>query len=935
MKSKHDKQYLIIGEIGNKKSFSSNKDLIHKLESSLKDLGLTKNDIILISSNKLVDASNLIQQSSNKINKENNILNYKDKYNDIFDNNLKEDFYLFSKTNRYEIYKQQFQSFYKTKIEQSSFVPSKHLFGGGIGFGGGGNDEIFLSANKININNNLQTQKIISYIKEVYTNFKSISLNINSNNSLANLLINENLGYIYKSLMILYNYYKTQIQNIIINHETLKTCFEDVNSRVLSIEKKINNFFAIKMSLNNKKEIELFELLISENKIKQIKEKINNQMNYIKEKIKNKSQKFDDMVNNNYDDIQNFGNKLKNIIDENKLNELKNKVKKVETNLNDLNKKYNRYKFEDEIKKIQENNLNINVNKSNFTFSNLSNSNVFNSQNLNDNQDLNNYKRKNDFNLLTDSIKNIKNISDEILLEIKNFIEDSIIKKFFRFSTEIFINLDAFESYNKKFKSYINLLENIDKDNFDLLFSLDEALKFRFYCNEYERRINFLKDLKKAIFKLKKALKKENEVRQKFNDELSEYFNEKLNDNKFGINSNIITFFDWEEIKGNFDIYGDKYYNNIELDEDELNLENNFSNKNWKMSFILADEDDKARDNIYFENHSQQEMIYLLNNKIIEYKSKISQLEKDINNKNVEFKELKYNFEQINDFLNNLCKNKKIKSVINSNEKKLVKNEKKIENSIKKENKIFNPLYDEINEDDSFMTNNNNMNYNSLSSNEELQKNNINKNQNNNNIENNNNYFLSIDQTYLIKKSIFNYFTNLLSIRNEEYNKLSSLYNSLQMSIEDKLSEILLLSSTYKINLLSINIGSTNIFIGNNSANIYPCFLLKGCINKSNNFICEYYLEIENFSNNIKNILSDEKNVIIIGEVKEIKKQKNKENKWNENKKNYDENSIKNDESNNYKKRYRNIVILNKIIYLISYQKDVYSNEIIFKNHII
>ena len=206
MKSKHDKQYLIIGEIGNKKSFSSNKDLIHKLESSLKDLGLTKNDIILISSNKLVDASNLIQQSSNKINKENNILNYKDKYNDIFDNNLKEDFYLFSKTNRYEIYKQQFQSFYKTKIEQSSFVPSKHLFGGGIGFGGGGNDEIFLSANKININNNLQTQKIISYIKEVYTNFKSISLNINSNNSLANLLINENLGYIYKSLMILINY---------------------------------------------------------------------------------------------------------------------------------------------------------------------------------------------------------------------------------------------------------------------------------------------------------------------------------------------------------------------------------------------------------------------------------------------------------------------------------------------------------------------------------------------------------------------------------------------------------------------------------------------------------------------------------------------------------------------------------------------------------
>lgn len=76
-------------------------------------------------------------------------------------------------------------------------------------------------------------------------------------------------------------------------------------------------------------------------------------------------------------------------------------------------------------------------------------------------------------------------------------------------------------------------------------------------------------------------MKKINEIRQKFNEDLTEYFNEKLNDNKFGINNNIINFFDWEDVKGNFDVYGDKYYNNIEIDEEELNEEKDIK-KNWK-----------------------------------------------------------------------------------------------------------------------------------------------------------------------------------------------------------------------------------------------------------------------------------------------------------------------------------------------------------------
>ena len=239
MKSTFDNLYLVIGEIGIQKLVSSKKDLNRKLESSLKDLGLTKNDIVLISSNKLLNISNLFQQSSSKIYKKNNNLEFKP--DDIFNNSKKEKFYLFSKNNRCEIYKQQFDKFYKSKIEDNSFIPSKILIGGGISYEAGGNDDIFLSENKI-IANNLQTHKIISYIKDVYTNYKSIAVKINSNIYFSNYLIVENLENIYKSLIILNNYYRNQIQDIRINHETLLMYLKEVKNRVLSIEKKINNY---------------------------------------------------------------------------------------------------------------------------------------------------------------------------------------------------------------------------------------------------------------------------------------------------------------------------------------------------------------------------------------------------------------------------------------------------------------------------------------------------------------------------------------------------------------------------------------------------------------------------------------------------------------------------------------------------------------------
>ena len=570
--------------------------------------------------------------------------------------------------------------------------------------------------------------------------------------------MNKNISNINKSISILYNYYNNRIKTIKTNFETLKENFQVVNTKVVSTENKIKNFTIIKIGINNKEELALFKLLINEKKMKQIRDKIDKNINMLKEKIKNKSKSFEEIIkkqNNN-----NIENKMKDIIDEKKLEEIKNEFQKVKEKYNIFKTNNNKNKFNSEIKKIIEKNYE-NINEKNSEIS-------FDIKHRIDRLD--DYKKEDELNIIINDIKNIKNYSENLLNKIKIFISDSIIKKFFRFSTDIYSDLDNFESYNNNFISYKNLLETIDKDNFDLFFSLDEALRFRFYSNEYERRINYLKDLKKIIYKLKKSLLKENEIRRKFNDELKKYFSEKIENNMFGTSNSIISFFEWDEIKGSFDIYGDKYYTTIEIEEDELNYFISNNKFNPKISSKSID----FTDDIFSHNYFQHEMIYHLNNKILEYKSEINQLTQKIENKNNEFKQLKYNIDQINNLFNDI--NKKIQNKIKNN---IITTD---ENSgIKKENKIFNPLYDEsnddINEEESFAIKDNNY---SMSSNEDI------KNANNINNNENNDTYLTLEQTFIIKKTFFNYFTNLLSMKNEEYNKLFALYNSLKMSLEDK-----------------------------------------------------------------------------------------------------------------------------------------------------
>ena len=269
MKTKLDKKYLIISELGQQRRISSQKDLSKNLEISYKDFGLTKNDIILISSNDLENKTNLKE------------------------NEIKDDYYLFSLDNKYEIYKQEFENKLKAQIENNLYIPNKDLLGDRLSIN-------FINGNNSNkyFNNKIQIQKEISHVQEIYTNFKSHSISINSNFDLMHSLMNKNIVNINKSLSILYNYYKNRIKNIQNNFETLKNNFDEINKRVISNENKIKNFSVIKLGINNKEEQELFKILINENKIKQIKEKINQNLNSVKEKIKNKKKSFEELVNN-------------------------------------------------------------------------------------------------------------------------------------------------------------------------------------------------------------------------------------------------------------------------------------------------------------------------------------------------------------------------------------------------------------------------------------------------------------------------------------------------------------------------------------------------------------------------------------------------------------------------------------------------------------
>ena len=359
--------------------------------------------------------------------------------------------------------------------------------------------------------------------------------------------------------------------------------------------------------------------------------------------------------------------------------------------------------------------------------------------------------------------------NEEIIVKEKENVKD-YSQLFKEFSNQKFPDIDIYNENIQIKDLSLNFQHYFSKNNFK--FKENQIIPI------FHSGIRY--DLLQQIFNfLKDDIKNENKNRNFYNQKLSEKNNNKLiNDfTKNNNNNNIQIFFDWNEIKYNFDIYGDIYYNSINIYENEEEKNNNFNNNNK----IIINE------NIDYNNR-----IFNLNKEIEKYSFIIKDLKEKIKLKEKTLEEFQNNFKKINYY------------------------------------------FDEI------------------------------KN-NNNNIENN----LNFQNTYLIKKTFFEYFTNILTIKNNEINTLNKKYNILFMNIEDYYSEI---NNKYIIDFFNIYKGTRNLFFKYN--NNFYCVLLNNNnnnLNETTNFI----FKLDLIKNNIDKILLEKKIVFIIGIVNYIDNENN------------------------------------------------------------
>ena len=714
---------IYLSEIGETLKISVNENLYKNLENSLKKhIGINIKDILILNSN------------SQNLNLD--ILNN----NNINDNNL----YIYSLDNNYELYKRYFNEIFKTKNENFNFYVSNELiqtFNFNFNFNFNNNNNINNNNNKNNENNNNfnDNEIIINKLKIVLENFKNSHIQIQSNLKIIKYLLVNNISNITKSLYVFYKNFNIQTNVLKQNFSNFNFIYSETQKHLENLNNKFKTFIQFKLSLNSLKQKDFFEKIFNENKIKKTKENIFNQFKNLSEKIKDKEKKYENLLKNIYD--LNLENNINKIIDNNELDLIKEKFNKF----SEFISKYSKLKFENDLKQI---NNGLNLEKIEKEYENIINQSIFN-------------------NLLSDC--------EKLVFNFKDFISNNVLIKFFDYSNKIFNNINSINEINKKLKSYQNLLNNIEKEIYSFIFYINEINNFQFYYNEFERRICFLKNLKIKINFLKDDIKNENKNRNFYNQKLSEKNNNKLiNDfTKNNNNNNIQIFFDWNEIKYNFDIYGDIYYNSINIYENEEEKNNNFNNNNK----IIINE------NIDYNNR-----IFNLNKEIEKYSFIIKDLKEKIKLKEKTLEEFQNNFKKINYY------------------------------------------FDEI------------------------------KN-NNNNIENNFNF----QNTYLIKKTFFEYFTNILTIKNNEINTLNKKYNILFMNIEDYYSEI---NNKYIIDFFNIYKGTRNLFFKYN--NNFYCVLLNNNNNNNLNETTNFIFKLDLIKNNIDKILLEKKIVFIIGIVNYI-----------------------------------------------------------------
>ena len=477
--------------------------------------------------------------------------------------------YIYSINEKYEIYKNYFLNIFKNKSLNSSLLSFEE-----------------------EISDEKNLDDLYCLINKTFNLFHKVNNSISDNLQMIDNLLKNNIINISNSIQYLLDFLKKQISDTGNHYNNLETSFSSISFQIISLEEKYQKINAFKLSLNTDEEKTIFEKLFNERKIKTINEKIMKNYSFIKEKITKNQHNYDEvkkMIENN-----NF-QKFEYIIDNTIIEEIKNEY----FQLNDRLKGLENIQFLDDLKKIENEN--------------------------NKNEIKNKYSK-----IISDNtIYFLYNQSGKLFDKLKQYIIEKIIKEFFSYSSQIFSIINSLKKLKTKFLSHSNMLINLQKD-INLLFSeMQEEINYKIYFNEYIRRINFLQNLKYEIKNIKKEIKNENTLRNKFMEEL--FLENKSNENID--NNNIKNFFEWPDIKINIDIFADIYYQNAIIKEEQNNdFEVKINERLYELNHI----------NLNYQHEIQQlkEELNLTKNNLMDIKNDIIEIKENLdnihNNKNIQ-----------------------------------------------------------------------------------------------------------------------------------------------------------------------------------------------------------------------------------------------------------------------------------------------------------
>ena len=477
--------------------------------------------------------------------------------------------YIYSINEKYEIYKNYFLNIFKNKSLNSSLLSFEE-----------------------EISDEKNLDDLYCLINKTFNLFHKVNNSISDNLQMIDNLLKNNILNISNSIQYLLDFLKKQISDTGNHYNNLETSFSSISFQIISLEEKYQKINAFKLSLNTDEEKTIFEKLFNERKIKTINEKIMKNYSFIKEKITKNQHNYDEVKkiieNNNFQ-------KFEYIIDNTIIEEIKNEY----FQLNDRLKGLENIQFLDDLKKIENEN--------------------------NKNEIKNKYSK-----IISDNtIYFLYNQSGKLFDKLKQYIIEKIIKEFFSYSSQIFSIINSLKKLKTKFLSHSNMLINLQKD-INLLFSeMQEEINYKIYFNEYIRRINFLQNLKCEIENIKKEIKNENTLRNKFMEEL--FLENKSNENID--NNNIKNFFEWPDIKINIDIFADIYYQNAIIKEEQNNdFEVKINERLYELNHI----------NLNYQHEIQQlkEELNLTKNNLMDIKNDIIEIKENLdnihNNKNIQ-----------------------------------------------------------------------------------------------------------------------------------------------------------------------------------------------------------------------------------------------------------------------------------------------------------